>query len=217
MDNSSLFIGWFLGVASAVLVERIGSAARTKRASEVIQTELEELRLQLVFNVFHVKNRLGMLTREDVEAMKVIANAYQGVKQNEQFKKFRKAVNGMDDKILGAIQLLGFKPGHGIGLKTQSTPAIDNSIGFVGGFPKPYQAAVLEIRRILNVFNQEVETSHRLNDMTFDASIVGTNRTAIDSNTETSWKTIVDQAEDAIELINQTDEYRGRTFWSFLF
>lgn len=217
MDNSSLIVGWFLGVASAVFVDRIGLAVATKRASEVILTELEELRLQFTFVLFKLKSKLGVLVLDDLEAMKKVAGDYRGAKRNAQFEKFCKTVNEMDEAGLQLILAVGEKPGSGVGLKTLITPAIDNSIEAVGGFPKPYQAAVLEIRRLVGTINQEVETSLEYHKMTFDTSIVDGNRDAVIGNTETAWKTIVDQAEDAIEIINQTDEYRGRTFWSFLF
>ncbi len=213
----TLLIGWILGIASAVMIERIGTAVKTKRTSDVVQTELEELRLQLVLHVFKIKSRLGTLSREDVDAMKVIADNYQGARRNDQFEKFCTSLNEMVDAKFDAIRNMGFMPGRGIGLKTLGTPAIDNSIEVVGGFPKPYRAAVLEIKQILGRFNQEVEVSMQLHQMTFDTSIVDENRQALIGNIETSWTTLTVQAEEAIALINKTDEYRASTLKSFLF
>ena len=151
-------LGWVLGVAGTLLLDKYQSLRKQKRIDAGIRAELGELRHRMVLLVYLIEKRSGGLNRELLQWVGAQAGGYSGTNPTDGLLSGVDGLLSRDDAELDQLaKATKAGPQEGLEVQTFALRFIDSRLGDLDLFDPSFQAAVLEIRTHLDMHNQMVE------------------------------------------------------------
>lgn len=178
-----LFLGWFLGILSPLIVDRVRRRYQIDDVKRGILTELKDTRSRLAMSAYQVAVRLGKIDRSLLTWIAPVLQEYQGTEPKEDMLRALEYQLKLTDEQLSALAgQVKFKPGGALSLKTFAVPFLDANMSLLSLFPIDFQNRILEIRAQISLLNQEIDQSTFLFWKTFDSGTTEDNQRVIRDN-----------------------------------
>jgi len=199
-----LLLGWLLGLLSPLITDAIKHRRERRETEAAIRVELKEVQFRLVGTIWLLATRTERFNRSLIDWMRPIVERYKGLNPTDGVVQTFKSTEGLtDEQLAGLARKLDPGPQFRLSLKKYSTPMIDSKISMLNGFGSEYQNLVLELKAVLNLLNEEVDQFRFYFNQTFISSLSEKNRVAIAANIETSYATVFNGAQRAVDLIER--------------
>lgn len=185
-----LFFGWFLGIFSPLIVDKIQKHYQKKELKKGFFTELRGIRLRLVLLVYGICANSEGFNRE------LLTWTYNLLKEYVELKEYMGLVDSkvleilekqmkMSDEALDELakMLKASKPeGMVLGLKKFALPFLDSQLGRLSLFNMEFQNQMIEVRVRLGLLNEDIELFRFYYEKTFDSALSEDNREIITFN-----------------------------------
>lgn len=169
MPSWDLFIGWGLGVLNTLGVDWYRRHREDSETRKAIRNELWELRYRMAAVVFTIRSNLGTIDRATLEWLHPIVLNYNGLYASDHLAaNIGKILTKTDPEIAALAQKDKSPPEMGMALKKYAAPLLDSKFTLVSTFPIALQTRLLEVRALLNMYNEEVDQARFYFRMTFD-------------------------------------------------
>ncbi len=171
-----LILGWFLGIASPLIIEKIKSYPRRALLVRAISSELDELQVQLTLAASSLGRRYGTFDKQFILWTQGILSQYQGIENQISAANLNleELLRYDDTQLEACIQIQrDSREGVGLSLKTYSLPFANANMHELSLLRIDCQRLLLDIRSRIEMINQEVEVARQYHLMTFDSSITG--------------------------------------------
>lgn len=197
----ALLLGWFLGIAGALIASRVQHAHHLKESSRSIIAELKELRFQFAITLFRIGCRLGNLSKDQLQSISGILRDYKGPLSDPRITKALKETSQMCEKQFPEWLKQFQDPDTTIGLIKFNAFSLESQIAVLGAFPYEFQYRAFNLLRVIRAINEHVDESRNYHHKTFDPDLDANNRQILEKNLNMISLTVYEQAEIALELI----------------
>lgn len=202
-----LVLGWFLGILSPFVTDKIRNRQKRKELLRTIRVELDELRHYFVCLTYKLALQVGPHDRDILRWTLENHKKYQGILPNEMSIYALQKLSELNDDQLNTLanDVKKSKPSEkmALGLKTLETPYIDAHLGELHLLSSEQQSRIFEIRRRLHLINQEIHQARCFFQKTFSSNLSEHNETVLNSNIISSYKAIGEQARNMVDHINE--------------
>jgi len=175
-----ILFGWFLGLLSPTIVDKIKSKYSKKQFFRALCAESHDLQYRVALASFLLGRWYGNLDKEYLLWIKPIIENYKGNEPNKSVAKLIDSLlNAEEKEFQELINHMRAEEGVGLSLKTFSTSFLELNIGSISKLPIDLQAKIHEFRNQLNTLNQEIIKANDYLTMTFDSSVTVENHKRI--------------------------------------
>jgi len=202
-----LVVGWLLGMAQSLLIERWQERRRRDRFVSGLHIELCRLQTTMAILFWNLKDRDGTVTRDDVEW--VLSRTRRGAADDDEgagaFRaNFEKARQFTDTDFAALRKFSSHRRGGlAVSLRTYDLPLLESQLAELGGLTDVKAVSeVLNVRAQLSMYNETVMESRDYLDKTYDQSVTGENRQKVMAMIEDRYQRVIDRAKwiaDSIE------------------
>lgn len=213
MELLYLFLGWLLGLASPLIVERIKRTYTKQELLNGIKTELNETQFRILCLSSLLGMRYGKYDRTYLEWCLPYFKYYKGNEQKENCVKSREELLKLnDEKIEQTTLSLKRKQEQGIGLslKKYHLPFLDSKIGEISKFNIELQNIIYEIISRLQLFNDEIDKAIEYHQMTFDSTISNENHRIIRFEITNKYKILQEMAIGIVKKMDNCIKYKEK-------
>lgn len=204
-DFKMILFGWLLGLFGPVIVNELVKWRNRGEAQIAIRTELNELRLKLIFSIYSIRMQLGTFDRDLLNWMTPMVIRYQGAHVTHPIVKAFEVLSNFNDAQLQAYVALQSSPPVGLSLKKYGVPYLEAKMDQLGAFSEQKQSILLSIKAHLELLNQEIDLAIHYTDKTFDSSLDENNHAIVLNNVKTRYRQAAEGAETVVNLINKLD------------
>ncbi len=199
-----LLVGWLLGLAGPIIVDRIRKHRQATQIKSSILIELTELRYKLALTVHKLAMRFGTWDRSLLEWVKSIVDGYAGARADESIAESIARLLAHSDKELAAGAQYGKAgPLGAVALKKFNTPFLDAHIGALVMLPNDFQNLLIEVKAQIAILNEQVEEAQFFYQKTFDSSISSENHEIIQQNLKNTYGLACQRARDITDLVSK--------------
>jgi hypothetical protein len=176
-----IFFGWFLGLASPMIVEAVKAFLGRRELVRALRVELEDLQYRLAIASFQLLQTHGHLDKNFLKWLQPIVDRYTG---DEPSQSIRMAVSKLieaDEHEFNAIIVpLRGKEAVGSSLKLFQANFLEAHVGEISKLPVSVQRRIHEFRNQLHILNQDIHKSDEYLKMTF--TVQGENHRRVADN-----------------------------------
>ena len=196
MNNyRDLLLGWVLGVFSPLVVEGIQKHRRVANFRVTISSELDELKFKMALVAMQLYIHIGVFDRQFLVWLENLVAAHKGPESSPEFlASLRQWAALPDAEIIVAWKNLRAS-GNGRQLVKYSLPFFEAQVNLLSECPVEFQQQAFQIKAQLDQFNAGVDQLTEMMRMTFDVTIVGENRKAVENNLEEAYERLARRAE----------------------
>lgn len=210
MNIVYLLIGWLLGLLSIPIGERIKRYYQKNDVRSGIISELKEIKVRLVYNIFRLTMKSGISDKQLLEWVKKQLEGYEGSYPTENLSLMLKKLSyQIDDKQLAVIQSLTSNEESELSLKKFYLPFLESRIDLLPLFGGRFRTLIFEIWSQIQTLNEEIDNSQFFYRKTFDSSMSVENHERVRQNLEQCYKNINSQAKTMVERINNLISSKG--------
>ena len=171
-----ILFGWFLGLLSPVIIDKIKSTYNKKDFFNALCIELHDLQYRMAVLSFRLGQDYGDLNEKFVSEIKPIIENYQGNEPSKNIIEFLNILtNSNENERNKLIVHMREKRGKSLSLKTYSPSLIESNINILSTLPIELQSKIHEFKNHLNIYNQEAAAVNKYIEMSFDSSISNEN------------------------------------------
>lgn len=196
--------GWFLGILSSFIVGYFRKKQKQAEVIGAIRIEVDELKRILVLTVY----RLAAYQSENYRNLLLWAldnlKAYKGIFSNETpVQTFEKLLK-LSDQELETLSSYRKNETIGIsaGMKTMEIPYVNNNLEHLKLLSTDDQRRILDIRRRLNIINQDIGQAKEFLHLTFTPALTTDNSTRLSENIDVCFKSIATQCRELVQQIS---------------
>lgn len=194
--------GWFLGLLSTLVLQRINRRKRKKNFELGLCVELKEAIPRLALTYWLLKEALGELDRKAIEWTYSILSEFakDDKKTLELLDSFRKKT----DKDLKALALsIKASKKKTMSVKKLHLPFLQSNLPSVSLLAPGSQRVVAAIQRNVDSLNEEVDLYSFYLKKTFDATLSEENYSIVNINIDHAYGAIADLSYKTAELISR--------------
>jgi hypothetical protein len=170
-----------------------------------ILSDLDELRYRVAMHVLYILGRTQRIDRSTLQWLEPVLREYRGAHADGRFLELLDQFRGLPDaEFREAVSRLEH-PGRGIFVKQLQCPLLAASIGELSTLPVEFQRLTLDVVRQLGAINEEIQFSSANFQLTFDSSISGLNRQALEQNIQKGYENIARMCAWLVETINKLE------------
>jgi hypothetical protein len=180
--NTTLVLGWLLGLASAPLAEWVKDRRRKNQVAIAIRRELHELQYRLALVSFSVELDVGDgFNRDFIARTKQLVSGYRGALLDpEMMRKLDVFLKYTDAETAEYVAHVRAK-NRGKVIPPFEAPYLDSVMGDLRLFSPDVQTSLLSIRAHLGMLNDHIETSAYYERLTF-TNLEGENYATVVAN-----------------------------------
>ena len=198
-----LCLGWALGLLAPVIVDTIRRKRENLVGQAAIQTELGEVAHKLAFATHYIHMHFGSVDREHLDWLKIRILEYKGPEQpTAVLQSVDMQLAMSSDELVAANKALASPTGKGLRLQKYPVPILDSRISALWSFQTTVQRRLLEIRTCLDMLNELVARTQKLDDMTFSKHEDGNHQRVIE-NIDQCYRLYAERARITVEHIHQ--------------
>lgn len=198
-----IILGWFLGLLSPLVVEKIRAPKKRGDLLRTIRAELDELRYRLVFFAFKITSHLGTGDRTLFQWILVNLKKYNGISQDENIiDAVEKLSKNTDEELVVMSGRRKATKNISLGLKTFVIPYTESHLGEIDLLKLEQQRRIFEIRTRLHLINEEIHNANYFFRQTFSSNLTEENKNILNVNANSSYNGILAQTRDLVEQIN---------------
>lgn len=191
-----ILFGWLLGLLSPGIVERIRRRYRQADLVAAVISELRELQYIMGFVAYQTRSRLGLVTDGFLDWLLPIVRSYEGPGGDPKVvQAMVECRRELSEDQRRQVHLATAKPGTAPGFKEYRLPLLLALAGEISICPLEFQRRVFWIGGRLELYNQQVVFLRTQFEKTFDPSITGENRQAVELNLSRGCQQLADAAE----------------------
>ncbi len=169
MEIIYLLIGWLLGLFSPLITDKVKKNYTKKELLSGIQTELREAQNRLVALAYLLGSSCGKF---DKDFLKWCLDYFNKNKE----KKYKEAIDKLlelkDEELTKLIKVKrDNEKGISLSLKKYYLPFLESKIGEISLFNVELQNSFFEIKSKIESLNEHVDSTLKLQLMTFDSSL----------------------------------------------
>jgi hypothetical protein len=202
-DVFPIAVGWILGIASTLGVERYNESRRRRRFIDGLRIELGRLQAVMAILFWNLTDRAGTGAREDIQWVLSRSRRAPDDEAIVTFRnKFEKAL-GFSDEQIAALMAASARErlNNALSLRTYDLPFLETHLSELAGVRDSKAVTqILHTRSQLKVFNEIVEEAREYQRLTF--TVVGDNHKRAMTNVEGAYTAIRRRAKwiaDSIE------------------
>ena len=201
-----ILLGWFLGLASHLVLRADDNRKYKKEFNAAIVTELQELQFRLAGAVYLVAVRRGEANRSLLEWLKPIQEQHAQIRPNEVFLEHINALLKASDEELRLLSQRDHEKegSRGLTLKKYELPFIESQIGQLSKFNPLVRQAILHVKWRLSLVNEEIDETREWFRLTYAPSLSAGDRAAVNLNLENGYAQVGQQSRLLVELIKKT-------------
>lgn len=196
-----LIIGWVLGVFSPLVVDGVQKRIRARRFERTFRAELAELQIKMAMVAQTLYSHLCIFDRSFLVWLTDIVDRHEGPERLPQMVDSLKNLLTRPDQEILAVYKAKRTESKCRQLSTYSLPFFSAQVQLLSECPIDFQKRVIQIQTQLDQYNSDAEKVDELIKMSFDTSIVGENRKAIEGNLEDAYQRSARRAERIAKLI----------------
>lgn len=197
MEISYIILGWLLGILSPSIQRLISKEYDKDNLNKIILNNLRDLKKRLAPLPFLILPRYGKLDKEKFEWIRnnVDIDFEEGIKEMlEQGTNQEMILNQLNETGLKKDTLSYFKKMHLF--------AIDSHLGNFALIDSVGMAKVLEIRFLIEAFNEDVDNFREHLKMTFQSGITEANHEIVSQQLRNLSLDIADRSMHIVDKIN---------------
>lgn len=199
-----LLVGWLLGLAAPLIVDRIRERRQAAQIRSSIMMELAELRYKLGLTVYGLSVSIGAWDRSLLEWLKSILQNYSGVRAEAHIAEAIDKLLARSDKDLAAAADRGkAAPIGAVGLRKYNTPFIDGHIGALAMLPSDFQNLLIEVKAQIAILNEQVDDARFFYRKTFDSDISPENYGVVEQNLKGTYADVCQKARNIADLVSK--------------
>lgn len=169
----SLVIGWFLGIAGTLGVERYNQRQRRRRFLAGLRIEFARLQAGMAVVYWNLTDREGSITRDEIDW--VMSRTRRAV-DDEGVSSFRAnfaRAESFSDSDIAALQQVGQRRKElAVSLRMYELPFLETNLSEIANLDDSQVVAkVLNVKQQANIFNEIVTETREFHRMTFDSSL----------------------------------------------
>ena len=200
----SLVVGWFLGIAGTLGVERYDQRQRRRRFLAGLRIEFARLQAGMAVLYWNLTDREGAITREEIDW--VMSRTRRAV-DDEGVSSFRAnfaRAESFSDADIAALRQVGQRRKQlAVSLRTYQLPFLDTNVSEIANLDDPETvASIFNVKHQVNMFNEIVDETREFHRMTFDSSLEKDNHERVSMLVEGGYTAIRNRAKwtaDSVE------------------
>jgi len=198
-----LVLGWLLGLLSLGIAERIRRGYRRQELIASVTGELADLQYVTALLAVKLRSHLGQKTDEFLDWLIPIVRQYDGPNKIVRLADNLANMRLYSEEERRAADLAASDPNVGVWLMKYDLPLLTAQSADLSICSLDFQRRVWWVKGQLDYFNQQVDFFRSQYEKTFDTSIIGDNRVAIETNLATGYKDLAGRAESIAKAIGQ--------------
>jgi len=200
---SLIILGWLLGILSDPIVKGIQNARLRASLQNGLLAELVETQVNMAFIAYKLRGRLLSVTQEFLAGLQPIFESYDGPEKDERLVEAIRGLGKLTDDQLKYMHSSQNKPGRAVGLCSTSLPFLSSQVHMLSVCQPDFRQRILRIKAHVDLFNQQVMQAMGFLEKTFDQSITGDNRLAVEGNLEEGYEAVARRAEVIIDCVSE--------------
>jgi hypothetical protein len=204
----TILIGWFLGLFTPTIAERIRRPYRRRTLMRSVIDELLQLQHTMVAVAHRVRARWAEVTDSFLDEILPIVEGYSGPDRNVHYLKGLKEARAQSENERVVAYRNMRKPNVGIQLRQYSIPLLATQIADLSICDSQFQRSVLNIRYQLDLFNQVAHYAQSMSEKTF-TNPTPEDREALIQNQEEAYRDACMRAEIIIRGISDLQKRYG--------
>jgi hypothetical protein len=200
-----LMLGWFMGLLSPGIVERIRRGYRRGDLMTAVVNELVGLQYTMAIVAWRIRTRNGEVTDEFIDSFLPVLESHHGPDRNERMIEGLRESRRLTEQQRATVHLAVRKPNAGLSLRQYALPLCVTQQADLAICPLEFQRAVLLVRYHLDLFNQSVPYLQSQFDKTF-TGLSDENFEAIKDNLEYGYRELGERAEIIVKAIADLKE-----------
>jgi hypothetical protein len=198
-----LLLGWFLGVLSPAISERIQRSYRRDELVQALLTEARGVQFRIALGAWRLRQHLLTVDGKFVRWLQPILDDYEGPDKDPiAIEAFRRLLDRSDDELKRNDAALR-RPGISPRLVALATPFLTSQIAAISICSLDFQRRILDLGNQLSLYNEEVRQQTDMIDKTFDPGIVGANREAVLTNLEKGYEKLARRTEGIAKQVSE--------------
>lgn len=199
-----LLVGWLLGLAAPIIVDRIRERRQTAQIKSSVLIELTEIQYKLALTVYELSMRIGIWDRSVLEWLKSILEDYAGVRAEARIAESIERLLACSDKDLAAAAERGKAVRIGaVGFRKYNTPFIDGHKGNLALLPTDLQNLLIEVKAQLAILNEQIDDARFFYRKTFDSDISPENYAIVEKNLKGVYADMCQHAQNIADLVSK--------------
>jgi hypothetical protein len=207
-ELSSLVLGWFLGIAGTLGVDRHKEWKKKRKFLAGLRIEFARLQANMAVLYWNLTDREGAITREEIEW---VMSRTRLADEDEGIRKFRTNfahAESFSDADIATLSRVGQKRKQlAISLRTYQIPFLEANLDQITSIDNSQIVAnIFDVRQQLNMFNEVVADTREWHQMTFDSSVTPENHDRVVTLVEGGYSALRNRAKwtaDSIESVLQ--------------
>ena len=196
-----LFFGWLLGLVTLWITERLRRRNRKQDLMTSVTGELADLQYVMASVAFLLRGYMAERSDKLLDWLIPIIRGYDGPSKTpgmvERLLKFRE----FPEEQRREADLATHQQGVGFGLSKYDLPFLTAQSAELSICPLDFQRGVSWVKCQLDYFNQRVDYLRSQDEKTFDTTIIGNNRVAIETNLANGYRDLATRAESIAKAI----------------
>ncbi|WP_321370059.1 hypothetical protein [uncultured Desulfuromusa sp.] len=207
MNLSSIFLGWFLGMLSPVIVNRIYRHYKKNDLHVGVSKEINHVKERLILTLDIISHQTGSYDRDLVKWLLAHYEKVE-IKNPTVLELYRMQLKASDDELQAMI-FHQAKPDN-TGLSLQKFPLLFISMHLtdISLFSTELQAEIFELKSRIEMLNSEITLSEKYFFMTFDSSVSSENLQIVKANLTNKYQQVESMIKRAVEQIEKINSVK---------
>jgi hypothetical protein len=206
-DLAVFVLGWLAGVAGPIVVDRNKRRRDAKETLTAAKGELQDLQYRLAAVNYSLLLQVGPFDRESLTWVRDTIGDYN---REPEASNIVATLDGLlaynDQELATAGNLhLANRSQMGLSMCSLEAPMLDAMVRELRMFKPETQHAVLDIRSQLGYLREQIATSNKWFDLTFDSSLTSQNQDRVTKNLGASYVVVRDRTRLIADRIGESE------------
>jgi hypothetical protein len=193
----------YLGLLSPSIAERIHRKHRQHDLIDSVVGELTELQYTIAVLALNLRSKLTTETHEFIDWLLPIIRAYNGPGKSPRLEDTMTKIREFSEEQLQQADITMNGENMGLTLKHYELPFLLTQANELSICSLDFQRRVFRVKGQLDLFNQQVSFQQSQYEKTFDTSIIGANRVAVEKNLTNGYAILATDAESIARAIGE--------------
>ncbi len=199
-----LLLGWFLGLLTPSITNKIQEQKKAEKIKNGILIEIDELKILLASTIYQVESKFNGLSYELIDYLIPLYKNYNGVKPYKNILSRLEKFKTIDESELYEVsQQFQEKDLYKVlSMKKINLPYLRTKIHELPILSEELQRKLLDILMLLDALNEDVEESKFFYKLTFDSNVSDANHEIINNVIMDKQLFIAKQSRVILDKIN---------------
>jgi hypothetical protein len=204
LDVVQIVVGWILGFVTPTVLERFTRLRRQRQLKGAIGVELRELQFTMATVALRLFRRTKSISPDRILLMREIVDSYRGPEEDpEGLKATRRYLSLPYAQQAAIVAQAQETTVNSPRLVKYHLPFLEAHLPDVRELPLDLQQRLTQVLQDLRLYNDAADYCASQLDRTFDASITGVNRVALNNNIEETYRLASNRSERIMKEIRE--------------